>query len=520
MKDDFELLRAYVESGSEAAFTEMVERHKGLVYASALRQTGNRGLAEEITQAVFVILARKAATLKPGTILSGWLFRATRFAAGDALKSERRRLRREQEAMGMNRDDLCEANSGEEGRWREVAPVLDEALNRLGEKDRQALLLRFFERKNLADTGRALGLSEEAARKRVQRALEKLRALLGRRGVVVPAALLASLLAVNAAPTAPITLTVSATATAAATSPLVKGTLTLMAWSKAKIAVVTTCALLVAGGGSIVTVSIVQHLHGERRRAEVAPLPAQQGGEQVPEKMVTSLFEEPPEDADGFMTLFNGRDLSGWNYNPNVWFVTNGVLTGRVPSEAGGMLHYLAWAGGVVDDFELRMKFRIGGHANSGVPLRARWAQQRWFPGYQAEIHDQRSGLLVIAGAGRERPLCREGWRTVAREENGADVLESLEPMADAEKIGEARNAVVQSEWCDFGVVARGTHFMIRLNGVTVVDTSDEHPTKSARRGMLGLEYMHRQGVADFVEFRDIRLKRLPFENTAQAAVK
>jgi hypothetical protein len=184
------------------------------------------------------------------------------------------------------------------------------------------------------------------------------------------------------------------------------------------------------------------------------------------------------------------------------------------------MLHYLAWAGGVVDDFELRMRFRVGGHANSGVPLRARWAQQRWFPGYQAEIHDQRSGLLLIAGAGRERQLCREGWRTLAREENGADVLESLEPLAEAEKITAARNAVEKSEWCEFGVIAQGTHFIVLLNGVEVVDTRDEHPTKFMRRGMLGLEYTHRQGVPDFVEFRDIRLKRLPSEINAQSAAK
>src|SRR6185436_5938764 len=104
MNDDFELLRAYSEKGSEGAFSELVERYKGLVYASALRQTNNASLAEEVTQAVFVVLARKAGTLKPGIILSGWLFRATRFAASDVLKGERRRLRREQETIAVNSD--------------------------------------------------------------------------------------------------------------------------------------------------------------------------------------------------------------------------------------------------------------------------------------------------------------------------------------------------------------------------------------------------------------------------------
>src|SRR6185436_19568940 len=136
MNSDAELLRAYVEHGAEAAFTAIVERHKGMVYASALRQTGDAGLAEEITQAVFIVLARKAATLKPGTILSGWLFRATRFAVCDALKMERRRRHREHEASIMNSNDDNAGQNDETAAWQEVAPVLDESLARLGETDR------------------------------------------------------------------------------------------------------------------------------------------------------------------------------------------------------------------------------------------------------------------------------------------------------------------------------------------------------------------------------------------------
>src|SRR6185436_9102664 len=155
--------------------------------------------------------------------------------------------------------------------------------------------------------------------------------------------------------------------------------------------------------------------------------------------LVITTFTEPGRDADGFISLFNGRDLTGWNYNPQVWSVVNGVIAGRAPVDSPTTVHYMAWAGGEVDDFELRLKVRTTANDNSGVPLRARWAAQRWMPGYQAEIHGPRSGLLVIAGAGRERELCRAGWLTIARGENGQDVLDSIEPLPNAVQIDAAR---------------------------------------------------------------------------------
>jgi hypothetical protein len=176
----------------------------------------------------------------------------------------------------------------------------------------------------------------------------------------------------------------------------------------------------------------------------------------------------------------------------------------------------MAWAGGEVSDFELRLKVRTTADANSGIPVRARWAEQRWFPGYQAEIHGQNSGKFVIAGPGRERPLHRTGWRTTAGQEDGTNFLQSIEPLPDADKIAAARNAVQNGEWCDFAVIAQGTRFILQLNGITVVDTRDEHPTKFVPVGMLGLEYSHKQGIEDGVEFKDIRFKRL----TAQAPIQ
>jgi RNA polymerase sigma factor (sigma-70 family) len=479
--DDADLLRAYVERGAESVFAAIVERHKGLVYASALRQTRDAGLAEEITQVVFIILARKAATLKPGVILSGWLFRATRFAASDALRRERSRTIREHEAVLMKSSDI-DPHSDEAVAWQEIAPVLDESLSRLAEPDRHALLLRFFEQKKLADVGRALGLSEEAARKRVQRALEKLRGLLGQRGVVVPSALLATVLLVNAAPAAPITLMAGATSTAVAATPLLKGTLALMAWSKTKIALVTIISLLLVNTGALMTFLIVQH--GRQQRS------------------------------DGFTALFNGHDLTGWKYNTQVWSVVNGTIVGRISPETGMQNHSLLWAGGDVDDFELRLKFRTTANANSGISFRATGLKYGNLLGYQAEIEGARTGLFVIGGPGRERKLARAGWRTIAREENGQDILEQAEELADKTQVAEARSAVERGEWCDYVVIAQGSRIIIQLNGVTITDTQDEHPSKFVPSGPMGLEYTHNPGREDAVEFKDIRFKRLKANNS------
>ncbi len=505
MNDDVELLHRYVESGSEVAFAAIVERYKGLVYASALRQTRSPDMAEEITQAVFIILARKASTLRRDAILSGWLFRTTCFAARDALKIERRRQRREQEASLMN-PDQANLSTDEHALWQEIAPVLDESLLRLDETDRYALLLRFFEQKKLAEVARVLGLSEDGARKRVERALQKLRTLLGQRGVAVPAAILVAVLSANAAPAAPVTLAVATTAATATTASLVKGTLALMTWSKAKIAVVTVFALLFVNSATVVTILLVRGQRSPRQLAAIAMAPETNSFSE--DALVMTDFTEAPPDKDGFISLFNGRDLTGWNYNPNVWSVSNGLIVARAPIDSRQTVHVMPWSGGEVDDFELRLQVRTVANCNSGVPVRARWAQHRWFPGYQAEIHGQNTGLLIIAGAGRERKLSRAGWRTIAREENGQDTLESLKPVSDLAKITAARNAVENAEWCDFRVIAQASRFIIHLNGVTVVDTRDEHPTKSVYVGMLGLEYMHKRGTNDAVEFKDIRFRR------------
>src|SRR5882724_11949692 len=159
--NDWKLLRDYAERGSESSFHVLLTRHLGLVYSAALRQVKDSALAEDVCQAVFTLLARKAASLREETILSGWLFRTTRFVAGRALRTEARRQRRERDAVAMQQLSLPD------DAWRRIAPDLDEALARLGETDRNAVLLRFFEGENHRQVGVALGISEEAAKKRV-----------------------------------------------------------------------------------------------------------------------------------------------------------------------------------------------------------------------------------------------------------------------------------------------------------------------------------------------------------------
>ncbi len=199
MTDDSQLLRRYVEERSEGAFTELVNRHVNLVYFAALRRVGgDRHLADDVTQSVFADLARKAASLQDRPVLTGWLYTSTRFAAAQAVRSEQRRRTHEQEAHTMN-----ELHSAPETDWEQLRPVIDEALDELNDSEREALLLRFFENRPLAEVGARFSLSPDAARMRVDRALDKLRGLLAARGIASTAAALAAVFASQSGLAAP-----------------------------------------------------------------------------------------------------------------------------------------------------------------------------------------------------------------------------------------------------------------------------------------------------------------------------
>ena len=258
---DYELLTEFARGESEEAFTTLVERHVNLVYSSALRFTGNSHQAEEITQAVFIILARKAGKLSRSVVLSGWLYQTTRLTAANFVKGEIRRQRREQEAYmqsTMNEPNIAE--------WQQIAPLLDDAMGRLGETDRNAVVLRFFENKTAAEVAAALKLTEAAAHKRTSRALDKLRKFFSKQGVSSTTAIIAGTISGHSVHIAPAALAKTATVAALAKGAtasgsiltLVKGVLKVMAWTKAKTAVVAGVGILLAVGTATVSVKKIQ----------------------------------------------------------------------------------------------------------------------------------------------------------------------------------------------------------------------------------------------------------------------
>jgi RNA polymerase sigma factor (sigma-70 family) len=270
MNDDLNLLREFARNNSEDAFAALVARHVNLVYSVALRSVRDAHLAGEITQAVFIILARKADSLGDKTILPGWLCRTARYASANALTIQRRRQRREQEAYMES--ILNEAEPVET--WNQIAPLLDGAMEQLGQKDHDALVLRFFENKTFAEVGATLGASEDAAKMRVNRALEKLRKFFTKRGVSSTTAIIAGTISANSVEAAPVALAKSVTAVAivkgsiaaASTLTLVKGTMKTMTWLKIKFALVVGTAALLAGGAA--TVAISQTSDGDKLTAQ------------------------------------------------------------------------------------------------------------------------------------------------------------------------------------------------------------------------------------------------------------
>ena len=261
---DIELLRCYASDGSESGFSEIVRRHLDLVYSTALRRVGgDESMARDISQSVFSDLARKARLLTGRASLSGWLYTSTHYAAAKAVRGEQRRRAREQEAIALHELNTGEANSD----WDHTRLILDRAMHELGEKEREALVLRFFERQDLNTVGQALGVSAEAARKRVDRSLDKLRARLAKHGVTSTSTALSLALTGSALASAPVGLapiiTAAALTAAASDSISISTLIKLMTSTKLKIG---AASLLVA---SVATIPLVlQHREVSQLKTE------------------------------------------------------------------------------------------------------------------------------------------------------------------------------------------------------------------------------------------------------------
>src|ERR1041385_6258166 len=243
---DKDLLREFARDNSEVAFTELVRRHMNLIYSVAQRFTGNDGDAHDVTQAVFIILAKKANKLAQHTVLSGWLYETTRFTASRLLRTNARRHAREQEAFMQSILNETET----ENVWTQLAPHLETAMEKLNAADRTLLVLRFYENKTGAEAAALLGIREDAAHKRVARAIEKLRKFFGQRGMTLTAMAIVGALSANSVQAAPAVLAKSITAVAmtggiAASGTILSlakgGTMKAMTWLKT-----TTVAAILA----------------------------------------------------------------------------------------------------------------------------------------------------------------------------------------------------------------------------------------------------------------------------------
>jgi RNA polymerase sigma factor (sigma-70 family) len=267
MTPDSELLRRYAKTNSEDAFAELVQRHVNLVYSAALRQVGGDAhLARDVAQTVFIALARKARPLSRRATLTGWLYTSAHFAAAKIVRTENRRRDREEQFM---REPIHESSAGvppanmSDDDWEKIRPPLDDVMHELKASDREAILLRYFENRPFAGVGVRLGLNENAARMRVERALEKLRAIFAQRGITTVAAL-ASVISANAVQVAPAGLatTLAAGSVAAAGTGTAFTLLKFMTATHIKLGI---GALIVAGAA---TAMVVQHQAQNKLRAD------------------------------------------------------------------------------------------------------------------------------------------------------------------------------------------------------------------------------------------------------------
>ncbi|HEX8523660.1 MAG TPA: sigma-70 family RNA polymerase sigma factor [Tepidisphaeraceae bacterium] len=273
--NELPLLEEYAASGSPEVFKALVDQYIDLVYTSARRQVRDPHLAEDVTQAVFIVLHQKARTIPRDRPLSAWLLKTTSYTAANARRLRVRRQNYERKAAEMVAENAHMPD--DDAGWEELTPMLDAGLAKLKAADRNALLLKFFERKSLREIGQTLGVSEEAAAKRVTRAVDKLRDYFARHGATVSSAALGIHLTDHVIHSAPAGFSQAVAAGAASPGATAPGTLLakhfITAMTIKKTAAVTgACILLLAGvGGAIVATKAM--FTGPKAREVVIDLP-------------------------------------------------------------------------------------------------------------------------------------------------------------------------------------------------------------------------------------------------------
>jgi len=258
VRDDTALLHEYACTGSREIVGELARRHAALVYSAARRQVGDEHLAEDVTQAVFILLFSKASSIQNPSRLVGWLYKTTRYTACNAMKIENRRRYHEEKAAAEKARQS--QNTKDQPRWEEMSPILDRAMAGLAERDRQSILLRYFEGLSVPEVAGAMEVSEEAAKKRLSRGLGRLRKLLGKKGVVVSAGALGATLAARATEAAPQTLGPTIRALAVGQSAMASKTAMVLAQNVARSMLLRTAGMAAIAAFALIALAGWQFL--------------------------------------------------------------------------------------------------------------------------------------------------------------------------------------------------------------------------------------------------------------------